>query len=222
MKKASIFLLSAMFLVGCASNYGTPSSYTPAKPMMVPPPMAPASGPVTVPQVPAEPSPVSAGQEAKASTFVNTYSSKDFSFEYPKDLTVKTDVTLAAGKGLQLNGLEKYSPKTNLTAADIEITSGGTVASCEGNTFFGPSLAYSVSKTFNGAEFQFDTYQDAGAGQRQDSTVYSTVHNNKCYMIALVTQYSVLENYETPPPAFDKQKIEAVLTDLMNSFKFKN
>lgn len=193
MKKILIALSSLVLLVGCNNNVPADAQS------------------VQLPQPPAD------EQQAPAPT----YSNSEFSFEYPKDLTVEENVDLVAGKGVRVNGLGAYGENTNLNSADIEITSGD-LASCKDDNLFGVSLAAGVSTVVNGTTFKLDTYQDAGAGHRADSKVYSVVHNDKCYRIALVTQYTVLENYENPPKTFDKVKLEKVEADLVASFKFKN
>lgn len=205
MKKILIVISSLMFLVACNINQSEDKPAQEAQPVQTQPAKEEKA---TKPPVAEKPNNVS------------TYSNSEFSFQYPDGLVVKENVDLAAGKGLQVNGLEAYTPNTNLNSADIEITSGDA-ASCKDANLFGSSLAAGVSTVVNGITFQLDTYQDAGAGHRADSTVYSVIHNSKCYRIALVTQYSVLENYEKPPKAFDKVKLQAVLEALVKSFEFK-
>lgn len=76
--------------------------------------------------------------------------------------------------------------------------------------------------TINGTNyFKFAT-TDAGAGNRYQITSYRTIKNNTCFAVDLMVHYSVLENYDPSMgiKAFDQNKIDSVLNQILNTFYF--
>lgn len=199
MRKYLLIVLSALLLTACSGQSPSqPNENSPQTPVQTPAP---------------------AQTESKYATYVGS----DYTFQYPKELSLKSDATLTAGKGVEIGGLENYEANTNLKAADIQIVKGDQ-STCDKNDFFGELQSTITAKIVNGISFNGGSYEDAGAGQRADATVYSTVHNGKCYKVALISQYSNLDNYDpsSKPKAFDAQKLQNILDEMMSSFQFTN
>ncbi|MBI5753655.1 hypothetical protein HZA40_00740 [Candidatus Peregrinibacteria bacterium] len=153
---------------------------------------------------------------------LESYNGANFSFKYPGDLTLTSNTNMVAGFGASLSGVEGYQPATNLSSASIQIASDDSAAMCEDVNIqaFGGKQGNPSTVSIAGTDFKKQFYQDAGAGQREDSIVYTAVNNKKCYKMALVMQYSVVENSDGKLKKFDQLKLEKVFQVVADSFIF--
>lgn len=153
---------------------------------------------------------------------LDSYYGVNYSFKYPSDLSLNTNTSMMSGFGASLSGLEAYQAKTNLTSASIQIASDDSAAMCDDNNNqnFGGKQGESGTEKIAGADFKKQFYQDAGAGQRADSIVYTAVRNKKCYKLALVMQYSVVDDKENKLQKFNQVKLEDVLQVVTKNFRF--
>ena len=159
-----------------------------------------------------------------------------FSFMYPAGITV-------AGGGVgyttdwlvnnqdQTTGLilakatiaGSTQPKTNFGDATFIVGTSSdpkAVTDCTATPVGNNPQVSSV--TINGVTYQKVIDSDAGAGTLYNTTSYSTVRNNQCYVIEYTIHSSELGNYDPSQgvTAFDPSKITVPFEQMVQSFKF--
>jgi hypothetical protein len=75
------------------------------------------------------------------------------------------------------------------------------------------------SATLGGIKFTRFTFEDAGAGNRYDSTIYRATSGSNCYELVEFLHWAAMDNFS--PGAikeFDRAKIEAELHTIVSSF----
>jgi len=171
---------------------------------------------------------------AQGKTF--TDQSKTFSFAYPAlpSLSVSSGAapsaslwsreSTAPGKVLANATLSgSFESKTNF--ADAVFTVGMSadpqaVASCLAISN-GDSVVKGAA-TINGVAFTKFVFNDAGAGNFYELHSYRTVQNKRCYAVEYYIHSLHIGNFGPGSRivAFDKAKIQNVLTGMVLSFKF--
>jgi hypothetical protein len=76
----------------------------------------------------------------------------------------------------------------------------------------------SENVTINSIPFVKQTGEGAAAGNRYDTTAYSTTYNNACISLAFVLHSDNPYNYPTPPPEYEKATESAVIDATMASY----
>jgi membrane-bound inhibitor of C-type lysozyme len=164
-----------------------------------------------------------------------TDSGNTFTFNYPQDFVLagggigysenwktNTDGTL----GLVLATIDtptNYLPKTNFGDAKFTVGTSSdpkAVASClTNNSGLGGTT---TTTTINGVKYTVIFTQDAGAGNRYDTTSYRTVQNGQCYAIEYTIHYAVLANYDPNSGVtdFGEAKVKATFDAIVQSLKF--
>jgi hypothetical protein len=76
----------------------------------------------------------------------------------------------------------------------------------------------SENVTINNIPFFKETEEGAAAGNRYDTTAYSTTYNNACISLSFVFHSENPYNYPTPPPQYDKASEFAVIDATMATY----
>lgn len=143
----------------------------------------------------------------------NVYATPVFQFEYPSDLPVQSQ-----DLGYRISELEQYQPKTNLTAAHIDIWVDQK-EKCKVK-IYGVSAGPTEKISLNGMTFDRDVFRNSAAGIDGESVLYSAVSGEKCYKILFVMiSMRVLGSSENLPPAFDRSKILEIFEKVVRSFR---
>jgi hypothetical protein len=170
------------------------------------------------------------------STF--TDASKTFSFNYSAPLTVSGGgvgytqdwMVNATTSGLVLavvNLPQSFEPSTNFGSAKLTVGTSAdpsAVATClTYDPTGGPATAITTS-TINGTTYHVFRASDAGAGNLYETTSYRTVRDGQCYVVEYTIHTSNIGNYSPDQgiTAYDKSKVVAILSSVIQSFKFLN
>jgi hypothetical protein len=105
---------------------------------------------------------------------------------------------------------------TNLLSKVIQIHVREGVSPCNSPAVENQLTAENV--TINNTQFLKQTSEGAAAGNRYDTTAYSTVYNNACISIAFVLHSANPGNYATQPPEFDPATESAVIGSTMSTY----
>ena len=177
------------------------------------------------------------GTAPTATTGVKSFTDqgKTFTFNYPQEFTLagggigytqswKNDSDSTLGLILAtLNVPQSYQPKTNFGDAKFTVGTSSdpkAVASCLKDVSGNGATKSTV--IINGITYTKFFSQDAGAGNRYDTTSYRTVQNSQCYAIEYTIHYAALENFDPSMgiTAFDEKKVQGALDSIVQSFKF--
>lgn len=175
-----------------------------------------------------------ASGDTNAGMKVFTDSTGTFSFMYPGMFTVTgSDAGYTTGwsEGSAQLGLvlaqvtipQSFEPKTNFADAKFTVGTSADPAAVKGclTQANGSMTTTPVNVTLNGVPFTKLTFGDAGAGNLYDTTSYRTVRNNQCYAIEYTIHSTQLANYPAGTvSAFDRAKVQGVLEDIVQSFRF--
>jgi hypothetical protein len=71
-----------------------------------------------------------------------------------------------------------------------------------------------------GIAFLKESGADAGAGQRYNSTSYSTLKGATCITITFILHSSNPQMYPTPPPDYDPAAESAIFDEMLGTFRF--
>ena len=105
---------------------------------------------------------------------------------------------------------------TNLLSKVIQIHVREGVTPCNSPAVENQLTAENV--TINSIPFLKQTAEGAAAGNRYDTTAYSTTYNNACISLAFVLHSANPGNYATPPPEFDMAAESAVIGSTMSTY----
>lgn len=143
----------------------------------------------------------------------NLHETPAYQFEYPSDLPVQSQ-----DLGYRISGLEQYQPKTNLTAAHIDIWADQK-EKCLFKAYgisAGPTEKISVS----GVTFDRDIFRNSAAGIKGESVLYSATVGEKCYKILFdMISMRIPGSSENPLPAFDRSAILEIFEKVVKSFR---
>jgi Predicted periplasmic protein len=160
--------------------------------------------------------------------------SKTFQFMYPSMFTVTgggVGYTLDWMNGSSQNGLvlarvtipKSYQPNTNFSDARFTVGTSAdpdAVKTCltEGNG--NPVQATKV--TIKGIEYSKMAFNDAGAGNRYETTSYRALKNGQCYVVEYTIHSTNIGNYPTDSgiTEFDNAAVQRVLDGMVQSFTF--
>lgn len=159
-----------------------------------------------------------------------------FAFSYPASVTVSGgDIgytqnwmvnATSSGVILAKAALSKtFQPKTNFSEATFMVGTSpdpSAVATClTYNPSGGPSTA-STKQTINGTTYTVFHSNDAGAGNRYDTTSYRVVRNNQCYAIEYTIHSTNIGNYSPDQgiKEFDAAAVMGVMDGIVKSFRF--
>jgi membrane-bound inhibitor of C-type lysozyme len=116
-----------------------------------------------------------------------------------------------------------YEPGTNFGDARFTVGTSAdpsAVASCLTNPS-GNVNGNSTSVTIGDVSFTKFTFGDVAAGNRYDTTSYRTVRGGQCYAVEYTIHYGNIQNYPAGAvKEFDEAKVQAVLDEMAQSFKF--
>lgn len=165
-----------------------------------------------------------------------TDSGKTFSFSYPSAYAVtgggvgytQSWMVDATTSGLILAKLvvsRTTQPKTNFSEATFTVGTSAdpsAVAMCLTANSTGGPVAKPAKAVVNGVAYMVFTSNDAGAGNFYETTSYRTVRGGQCYAIEYTIHSSNIGNYSPDQgiSAFDRAKVQAVFTGIMQSFRF--
>ena len=170
-----------------------------------------------------------------ASTTNYTDSSKTFSFSFPNqfklfggDMGYSQDwqvQSTSSGLLLAVVNIPRnfYSGKTNFGEAKFTVGTSAdpdAVANCLVPEF--PNMEKTSTTTINGFQFTKMNFSDAGAGNFYDTTSYRIICDSQCYAIEYTIHSSNIYNYSPDQGVkeFDKTKVDSVLENMAQSFKF--
>jgi len=172
-------------------------------------------------------------QSGNNNTF--TDASKTFSFAYPNMFSLYGgDGSYAADWRAQTTDLglllaavqvpRSYQPATNFSEAKFTVGTSSdpkAVASCLTEENMNPGAAISTV-LINGNTFTKISMSDAGAGNFYDTTSYRAVRNGQCYVVEYTIHSTNIGNYSPDQhiSQFDKVKVQGVLENMVQSFKF--
>jgi hypothetical protein len=105
---------------------------------------------------------------------------------------------------------------TNLRSKYIQIHVREGVTTCKSPAIEHPLTSENV--TINNIAFLQETGQGAAAGNRYDTTAFSTTSNNACISLSFVLHSENPGNYPTPPPEFDMAVESAVIDTTMSTY----
>lgn len=159
-----------------------------------------------------------------------TFNGKEFSFVYPKDAQVGTDLTYPWQFNTALPGQllarivvpRSVQPQTNLsdslfmigTSIDAQALKECLIAT-NGETPKGDT-------TINGVVYKKFELGDAGAGNLYDTTSYRAIRSGQCYAVSYTIHSTNIGNYDPSQgiTAFDRTSITKTLESMAQSFKF--
>lgn len=155
------------------------------------------------------------GMTLQWKVFENTGSG--YSISYPTDFILQKSDTLVTddfqASGISFDFPEKFRDGNTLDQAKVTVAVQPTC----------PTLSTpSSNENINGTVFTNNTWGGAGAGNLYQGRTYTTVHNNKCYIVALYMHSCNLgpDCYEGHTTAFDKRPLEDIFETMIDSFKF--
>jgi Ig-like domain from next to BRCA1 gene len=105
---------------------------------------------------------------------------------------------------------------TNLQSKNIQILVREGVTPCKSPAVEHPLTSENV--TINSIPFLKETEEGAGAGNRYDTTAFSTSFNNACISLSFVLHSTAPWVYPTPPPEFNKAQESAVIDTTMSTY----
>jgi len=158
---------------------------------------------------------------------------KTFSFLFPTTFSIEgssegysTDwAVFATTSGLQLAKIlvpKSYVPGTNFSDATFTVGVSGNpsaLATCIQNP--NGTRGTATATTINGIPFTKLFFQDAGAGNRYDTTSYRTVYDHMCYVVEYTIHYGVFQNYPAGSiQEFNEASLQETLTHVAESFQF--
>ena len=161
-------------------------------------------------------------------------SAKTFSFSYPSQFSISDKETENSQNwrvetpdlGLLLAVIQipkSFLPNTNFGEAKFTVGVSSNSNAVKNCVFSDNRNMETVNKvTIGSREFTKVTFTDTGAGNYYDTTSYRTIYNNQCYAIEYTIHSSNIYNYppEREIKEFDKIKINSVLENIVQSFKF--
>jgi hypothetical protein len=105
---------------------------------------------------------------------------------------------------------------TNLRSKYIQIHVREGVSPCNSPAVEHPLTSENV--TINSIPFVKQTGEGAVAGNRYDTTAFSTIYNNACISLSFVLRSENPYNYPTPPPEYDRATEKAVIDSTMSTY----
>lgn len=105
---------------------------------------------------------------------------------------------------------------TNLRSKYIQIHVREGISPCTSPAVEHPLTSENV--TINSISFLKETGEGAAAGNRYDTTAYSTTYNNACISLAFVLHSENPFNYPTPPPEYNETAEKAVIDATMATY----
>lgn len=171
--------------------------------------------------------------EPKISIFTDP--GEQFSFQYPEEFTVIKSDTKSTNEwrqnpGVGELGLKKatiiiprtYIPNTNFSEAEFTVSFGTNQKStdnCLKNINNSGEVKSKVD--INGVEFSKFSYIDAAMGNRYEVNSYRTVRKGQCIIVEYLIHSTNIELYDENQniKEFDKSKIQAILENIVNSFR---
>lgn len=167
---------------------------------------------------------------------MNTYTnaSKTFLFSYPNQFILSGGAigfsqdwrTETTDLGLLLNVIyipQSFLPNTNFGEAKFTVGTSidlNAIKNCL--TSDNRNMEVINKVIINSREFTKITFTGVGAGNYYDTTSYRTLYNNQCYAIEYTIHSTNIYNYSPDQgiKEFDKIKINSVLENIVQSFKF--
>lgn len=156
--------------------------------------------------------PISSSEEHWQSYYSSTY---HYEIQYPLHFIAKQNDTVITNDftatGTSFVFPESYRTGNTLDEAKVTVS---VQSSCPAS-----QMTASTTETFNEITYQKKDWDGAGAGNLYQGTTYSAMHHSSCYIITLYMHSCNLgpdcsPGHTTP---FDKQKLQDVLKDMMNS-----
>jgi hypothetical protein len=105
---------------------------------------------------------------------------------------------------------------TNLLSKYIQIHVREGVTPCNSPAVEHPLTSENV--TINSIPFVKQTGEGAAAGNRYDTTAFSTTYNNACISLAFVLHSDNPSNYPVPPPEYDRATEKTVIDSTMATY----
>jgi hypothetical protein len=105
---------------------------------------------------------------------------------------------------------------TNLRSKYIQIHVREGISPCKSPAVEQPLTTENV--TINNIAFVKETGEGAVAGNRYDTTAYSTTYNNACISLAFVLHSDNPFNYPTPPSEYNETAEKAVIDTTMATY----
>jgi hypothetical protein len=152
-------------------------------------------------------------------------------FNYPSNFTLNDKFTSGDSwsgfststgvKVVEVKSPSDYIRGTNFRDATFDVgysTNSSDIKNC----YVVQNMTSSGNTGINGATYNKFTLSDAAAGNRYDSTIYRTVHNNRCYSLEYTIHYSNIQNYDPSMNVkeFDENAVKTTLENIVESFKF--
>lgn len=150
----------------------------------------------------------------------STYTNQKYGFSvrYPQGGQV-TNPTDSSAR-IQL----PFVQDTNLLEKFLDVSVAENLNPCSSPNAlqYTPGLIPQQQVTINKLPFILESGSDAGAGNIYDWTAYSIVKGNACVSLAFVLHSGNIQNYATPPAAFDPNAESAVFADIVSTFTWLN
>lgn len=157
-----------------------------------------------------------------------------FSFDYPEQFNIFNGDELQSLPWMQNSDLpgtllvkvelpKTLEPKTNFSEAFFTVGKSDKVSDEENCLNMSNGNAINTSKVFiNGIDFVKIDYGDAGAGNFYDITSYRTIFGGECFAIEYLIHSTNIGVYSPSQgiTEYDKEKIEEILKNMSNSFRF--
>jgi hypothetical protein len=105
---------------------------------------------------------------------------------------------------------------TNLRSKYIQIHVREGATPCNSPAVEHPLTSENV--TINSIPFVKQTGEGAVAGNRYDTTAFSTNYNNACISLSFVLHSDNPYNYPTPPPEYNETTEKAVIDSTMSTY----
>ncbi len=164
-------------------------------------------------------------------SFVNT--KENFSFYYPKNLTISDqtilDTNLWRNNNQTLGELlvsvsapKSLQPNTNFSSAKFNVGMSPDAKAVQNCLVAENGEVFVEEKTINNVIYKKSTLSDAGAGNFYETTSYRTIRNNKCYAVEYIIHYTNIGAYSPDQgiKEFDKDLIKNMMEEIAQSFKF--
>lgn len=162
---------------------------------------------------------------------LKTYDQNGIFLQYADKFTGQTGNNMG-GANLDTSLIKVSIPKEMVTSANTNFneaylvvsksTAPKTVSTCTAFTETNHTTDTFTTVTINGIIFTASNASDAGAGNLYTSKLYRTVHKNTCYELALVVHTSNIHNYDPPVTEFNQNEAIALLSPVLNSFRFQD
>ena len=189
----------------------TPAGTTPAPTTAVPTTATTPVPTTAVPTTPTTPVPTTAVPTTGSTSGSYQNTKYNFRFSLPSGAKIVSQSDTVGQVSLPI-----VNAGTNLRSKSIQIHVREGVSPCDSPAVEHPLTSENV--TINNIPFFKETEEGAAAGNRYDTTAYSTTYNNACISLSFVFHSENPYNYPTPPPQYDKVSEFAVIDATMATY----